>query len=64
MFELAIVVGLLLLILLTGLPVAFGLGATAVLLALMNDISLSFVGITVLESLHSSTLMAVPLFFL
>ena len=62
MLELAIVVGLLLLILVTGLPVAFGLGTTAVLLALMNGIPLSFVGITVLESLNSSTLMAVPLF--
>lgn len=62
MLELAIVVGLLLLILLTGLPVAFGLGITAVLLALINGLPLGFVGITVLESLHSSTLMAVPLF--
>ncbi|NQS72307.1 MAG: TRAP transporter large permease [Desulfobulbaceae bacterium] len=62
MFELAIVVGLLLIILLTGLPVAFGLGLTAVILALINGIPLSFVGITVLESLNSTTLMAVPLF--
>ncbi len=61
MLELILVVGLLLLVLLTGLPVAFGLGATAVILAL-NGISLGFVGITVLESLHSTTLMAVPLF--
>lgn len=62
MLELALVVGLLLLVLLTGLPVAFGLGATAVILALIHDIPLGFVGITVQESLHSTTLMAVPLF--
>ncbi len=62
MLELALVVGLLLLVLLTGLPVAFGLGATAVILALIHGIPLGFVGITVLESLHSTTLMAVPLF--
>lgn len=62
MLELALVAGLLLLVLLTGLPVAFGLGATAIVLALIHDIPLGFVGITVQESLHSTTLMAVPLF--
>ena len=64
MLELLGVAVLLILILLIGLPVAFGLGVTAVVLALLNHISLGFVGMTVLESLDSTTLMAVPLFVL
>ena len=62
MIEFLVVVLLLLLVLLLGMPVAFGLACTAVLLALLNGISLSFLSITVLESLNSFTLLAVPLF--
>ncbi len=62
MFDILSVVGLLLVLLVLGLPVAFGLAATAILLALLHDISLAFLGLTVLESLNSFTLIAVPLF--
>ena len=63
MLEFILIVALLLFILLLGLPVAFGLGCTAVALALLNDsIHLSFISITILESLNSFTLLAVPLF--
>ena len=52
-------------ILLFGLPVAFGLGSTSVILAFFQDnISLSFLTITVLESVNSFTLLAVPLFII
>lgn len=64
MSEFLLVAMLLIAVLLMGLPVAFGLAATAVLLALINDISLSFLSLTVLESLNSFTLLAVPLFIL
>ena len=52
-------------ILVVGLPVAFGLGSTSVILALFHDnISLSYLTITVLESVNSFTLLAVPLFII
>lgn len=50
-------------VLLLGLPVAFGLGGTSVILAMFQEnISLSFLTITVLESVNSFTLLAIPLF--
>lgn len=50
-------------VLLLGLPVAFGLGSTSVILAMFQEnISLSFLTITILESVNSFTLLAVPLF--
>lgn len=51
-------------ILLLGLPVAFGLGSTSLVLALFQDLSLSYLTITVLESVNSFTLLAVPLFII
>ena len=65
MIQFAIIFFLLMAILLAGLPVAFGLGSTAVVLALVQEhISINFLSITVLESLNSFTLLAVPLFVL
>ncbi|GHV53438.1 C4-dicarboxylate ABC transporter permease [Deltaproteobacteria bacterium] len=52
-------------ILLIGLPVAFGLGGTALILAAFQDaISLNFLNITILEAFNSFTLLAIPLFVL
>ncbi len=65
MLQFLVVILLLGCTLVVGLPVAFGLGGTAVLLAAFQEaISLNFIGITVLESLNSFTLLAVPLFVL
>lgn len=50
-------------VLVIGLPVAFGLGGTAVILSAFQDhISLNFLTITVMESVNSFTLLAIPLF--
>ena len=52
-------------VLVFGLPVAFGLGTTAVIIASLQEaISLSFISITVMESVNSFTLLAIPLFVL
>lgn len=52
-------------VLVLGLPVAFGLGSTSVILAFIQDnISFSYLTITVLESVNSFTLLAVPLFII
>lgn len=65
MIQFVLIFFLLIAILLVGLPVAFGLGSTAVVLALLQEhISINFLSITVLESLNSFTLLAVPLFVL
>ena len=65
MIQFLVIFFLLIAILLAGMPVAFGLGSTAVVLALVQDhISINFLSITVLESLNSFTLLAVPLFVL
>jgi len=50
-------------VLVVGLPVAFGLGSAAVIIAALQEtISLSFLTITVMESVNSFTLLAIPLF--
>ena len=65
MLNFLITIAVLAVILVVGLPVAFGLGSTSVLLALFQDnISLSYLTITVLESVNSFTLLAVPLFII
>ena len=65
MLNFLITIVVLAIILVVGLPVAFGLGSTSVILALFQDnISLSYLTITVLESVNSFTLLAVPLFII
>lgn len=52
-------------ILVIGLPVAFGLGTTAMLIASFQEtVSLNFITITVMESVNSFTLLAIPLFII
>jgi C4-dicarboxylate transporter DctM subunit len=58
------VIGLLLLILFMGLPVAFSLGSTSILLIIMNDLPVNIVGSTMFTSLESFTILAIPLFIL
>lgn len=58
------VIGLLLVVLFTGLPVAFSLGSTSVLLIFLNNLPVKIVGSTMLSGLESFTLLAVPLFIL
>lgn len=63
MLHFLITIAILGCILLIGLPVAFGLGSTAVLIAAFQEhISLNFLTITVMESVNSFTLLAIPLF--
>jgi C4-dicarboxylate transporter DctM subunit len=63
MFNFLITIAVLAIILVLGLPVAFGLGSTSVILALFQEhISLNYLTITVLESVNSFTLLAIPLF--
>ncbi len=58
------VVALLLLVLFLGLPVAFALGSTSVLLILLYDLPLKIIGTTLFSSLDSFVLLAIPLFVL
>lgn len=58
------VVALLLLVLFLGLPVAFALGSTSVLLILLYDLPMKIVGTTLFSSLDSFVLLAIPLFVL
>lgn len=52
-------------VLVLGLPVAFGLGVTSVLIASVQEaVNLNFLTITVLESVNSFTLLAIPLFII
>ncbi|CAK7061233.1 MAG: C4-dicarboxylate TRAP transporter large permease protein DctM [Desulfovibrio sp.] len=63
MLQFLFVVVILGAVLVVGLPVAFGLGTTAVILAsLQETISLNFLTVTVMESVNSFTLLAIPLF--
>lgn len=57
-----IVLGLVLLLLFAGLPVAFSLGSASVLLLLHFDLPLKIIGSTVLGSLDSFVLLAIPMF--
>ncbi len=58
------VIGLLLFILFMGLPVAFSLGSTSVLLILLYDLPTQIVGSTMYSSMESFTILAIPLFIL
>ncbi|WP_300525732.1 TRAP transporter large permease [Aminiphilus sp.] len=58
------VVALLLLVLFLGLPVAFALGSTSVLLILLYDLPMKIIGTTLFSSLDSFVLLAIPLFVL
>lgn len=64
MTSFLMVIGLLLLILFMGLPVAFSLGSTSILLIIMNDLPVNIVGSTMFTSLESFTILAIPLFIL
>lgn len=55
---------LLLGVLLAGLPVAFSLGATSVLLTVLNDLPMKIIATTVYTSLDSFVIIAIPLFVL
>ncbi|HPI97226.1 MAG TPA: TRAP transporter large permease subunit [Synergistales bacterium] len=64
MLSFFMVILLLLAILFMGLPVAFSLGSTSVLLILFYDLPLKIVGQTMFSSLDSFVLLAIPLFIL
>ncbi|MDT8284664.1 MAG: TRAP transporter large permease subunit [Thermovirgaceae bacterium] len=64
MTNFVLVVLLLLVVLFMGLPVAFALGASSLVLILVFDLPLKIVGQTVFSSLDSFVLLAVPLFIL
>jgi len=62
MITFVIVLGIILLLLFAGLPVAFSLGSASVLLLLYFDLPLKIIGTTVLGSLDSFVLLAIPMF--
>lgn len=64
MTSFLMVIALLLVILFMGLPVAFSLGTTSILLIIMNDLPVNIVGSTMYTSLESFTILAIPLFIL
>ena len=64
MLSFLMVIGLLLIILFMGLPVAFSLGSTSVVLILLYDLPTKIVGSTMFSGMESFTLLAIPLFIL
>jgi C4-dicarboxylate transporter DctM subunit len=64
MITLGWVTGLLLVVLFAGLPVAFSLGATSVLLIGLFDLPLKIIANTMFTSLDSFVVIAIPLFVL
>lgn len=64
MITLAWVTLLLLIVLFAGLPVAFSLGATSVLLVGLFDLPVKLIGSTIFTSLDSFVVIAIPLFVL
>jgi C4-dicarboxylate transporter DctM subunit len=64
MTSLAFVSLLLLCVLFAGLPVAFSLGATSVVLILLYDLPMKIIANTVYTSLDSFVIIAIPLFVL
>lgn len=64
MLSFLLVIGVLLIILFLGLPVAFSLGSTSVILILLNHLPVKIIGSTMYSSLESFTLLAIPLFVL
>ena len=64
MSEFLLVILLLMLILCMGLPVAFSLGATSVVLIFLFGLPLKVVGATMFSSLDSFTTLSIPIFVL
>ncbi|MDD2247617.1 MAG: TRAP transporter large permease subunit [Aminobacterium sp.] len=64
MLSFLLVIALLIVVLFTGLPVAFSLGSTSVLLILLNGLPAKIVGSTMFSGLESFTLLSIPLFIL
>lgn len=64
MLSFLMVIGLLLVVLFMGLPVAFSLGSTSVVLILLYDLPTKIVGSTMFSSMESFTILAIPLFIL
>ena len=64
MTSLGLVTLLLLAILFAGLPVAFSLGSTSVLLILLYDLPMKIIANTMFTSLDSFVVIAIPLFVL
>ena len=62
MINFVIVVGLLLVTLFSGLPVAFSLGATATFLIFIFDLPVNIIGQAIYSSLDSFVLLSIPLF--
>jgi C4-dicarboxylate transporter DctM subunit len=64
MISFAAVSGLLLLVLFAGLPVAFSLGTTSVLLIALYELPMKIIATTIFTSLDSFVVIAIPLFVL
>ena len=64
MSEFLLVIALLLIVLCLGLPVAFSLGATSVLLIVLYSLPMKVVGATMFSSLDSFTTLSIPIFVL
>jgi len=64
MLSFSLVVLLLIAILFMGLPVAFSLGGTSLVLILLFDLPMKIVGATIFTSLESFTILSIPLFVL
>ena len=64
MLSFSFVVLLLIAILFMGLPVAFSLGGTSLVLILLFDLPMKIVGATIFTSLESFTILSIPLFVL
>lgn len=64
MLSFLMVIGLLLVVLFMGLPVAFSLGSTSVVLILLYDLPTKIVGSTMFSAMESFTILAIPLFIL
>ena len=64
MLSFSMVVFLLIGILFMGLPVAFSLGGTSLLLIALFDLPMKIVGATIFTSLDSFTILSIPLFVL
>ncbi len=64
MLSFTLVVFLLIGVLFMGLPVAFSLGSTSLLLILLFDLPMKIVGATIFTSLDSFVILSIPLFVL
>ena len=64
MLSFFLIVAILLVLLALGVPVAFSLGSTSLLLIWMYDLPMQVVGLTVFSALEGFVLLAVPLYIL